>query len=78
VVGRPTREQFEFGRGKEGALIIGEANEAIDKILQLHETLGFTRFAAHMDVGGPSHTQLMKSIEIFGNKIAPAIKKVLG
>lgn len=73
-----TREQFEFGRGKDGALIIGEANEAIDKILQLHETLGFTRFAAHMDVGGPSHAQLMKSIEIFGNKIVPAIKKVLG
>ncbi len=72
-----TREQFEIGRSKNGALIIGEANEAIDKILYLHETLGFTRFAAHMDVGGPSHSQLMKSIEIFGNKIAPAIKKAL-
>lgn len=72
-----TREQFEFGRGKDGALIVGEANEAIDKILQLHETLGFTRFAAHMDVGGPSHEDLMKSIEIFGTKIAPAIRKVL-
>lgn len=72
-----TRDQFEFGRGKEGALIIGEANEAIDKILQLHETLGFTRFAAHMDVGGPSHKDLMKSIEIFGTLIAPAIRKAL-
>lgn len=73
-----TREQFEFGRGANGALIIGEANEAIDKILQLHETLGFTRFAAHMDVGGPSHADLMKSIEIFGSHIAPAIRKALG
>lgn len=72
-----TRDQFEFGRGKDGALIISEANEAIDKILQLHETLGFTRFAAHMDVGGPSHKDLMKSIEIFGTKIAPAIRKTL-
>lgn len=72
-----TREQFEFGRGKDGALVIGEANEAIDKILQLHETLGFTRFAAHMDVGGPSHLDLMKSIEIFGSSIAPAIRKAL-
>lgn len=72
-----TRDQFEFGRGEEGALIIGEANEAIDKILQLHETLGFTRFAAHMDVGGPSHKDLMKSIEIFGTSIAPAIRKAL-
>lgn len=72
-----TREQFELGRGKNGALIIGDASEAIDKILQLHETLGFTRFATHMDVGGPSHKDLMKSIEIFGTKIAPTIRKAL-
>lgn len=72
-----TRDQFESGRRKEGALIIGTASEAIDKILHLHETLGFTRFAAHMDVGGPSHTALMKSIEIFGTEIAPAIRKAL-
>lgn len=72
-----TRDQFDFGRGKDGALVIGEPNEAIEKILQLHETLGFTRFAAHMDVGGPSHKDLMKSIEIFGTKIAPSIRKVL-
>ncbi|HMO60457.1 MAG TPA: LLM class flavin-dependent oxidoreductase [Ferruginibacter sp.] len=71
------RQQFDYGRSKQGALIIGDANEAIDKILYLHETLGFTRFAAHMDVGGPSHKDMMKSIEIFGTKIAPAIKKQL-
>lgn len=72
-----TRDQFDFGIGKDGALVIGEPNEAIDKILQLHETLGFTRFAAHMDVGGPSHKDLMKSIEIFGSIIAPAIRRAL-
>lgn len=72
-----TKEQYEAGRGKHGALIIGDANEAIDKILYLHETLGFTRFAAHMDVGGPSHKDLMESIEIFGTKIAPAVKAAL-
>lgn len=72
-----TREQFEAGRSLEGALIIGEANEAMDKILHLHEILGFTRFAAHIDVGGPSHAQLMKSIEIFGSKIAPEIRKAI-
>lgn len=72
-----TKEQYEAGRGKQGALIIGDANEAIDKILYLHEVLGFDRFAAHMDVGGPSHKDLMGSIEIFGTKIAPAVKAAL-
>ncbi len=56
------RNQFDFGRGKEGALIIGDANEAIDKILQMQEMFGLTRFSAHMDVGGPSHASLIKSI----------------
>jgi hypothetical protein len=30
-----------------------------------------------MDVGGPSHESLMKSIEIFGTKIAPKVRHAL-
>jgi hypothetical protein len=30
-----------------------------------------------MDVGGPSHTALMKSIELFGSKIAPKVREAL-
>jgi probable LLM family oxidoreductase len=69
--------QFETGRLPGGHLVIGDASEAIDKILQLHELLGLTRFSAHMDVGGPSHNSLMKSIEIFGTKIAPKVREAL-
>ena len=72
------RNQFDAGRGKEGAYLIGDASEAIDKILYLQDMFGLTRFSAHMDVGGPSHTSLMKSIEIFGNKIAPKVREALG
>jgi len=71
------RQQFETGRSANGHLIIGDANEAIDKILYLKELLGLTRFSAHMDVGGPSHKLLMKSIEIFGNRIAPKVREAL-
>ena len=72
-----TRSQFEFGRSKEGAYVIGDATEAVEKILQLQEMFGLTRFSAHMDVGGPSHEMLMKSIEIFGTKIAPKVREAL-
>ncbi len=72
------RAQYDAGRSKEGALLISDAAEAIDKILSLHDMLGLTRFAAHMDVGGPRHADLMKSIEIFGDRIAPAVRKALG
>jgi probable LLM family oxidoreductase len=72
-----SRSQFEFGRSKEGAYIIGDATEGIEKILQMHEMFGLTRFSAHMDVGGPSHEMLMKSIEIFGAKIAPKVREAI-
>ena len=71
------KEQYDIGRGSSGHLIIGDANEAIDKILYLHELFGLTRFSAHMDVGGPSHKLMMRSIEIYGTKIAPKVREAL-
>ena len=72
-----TRGQYEVGRSKEGAYFFGDANDAVDKILQMHEMFGLSRFSAHMDVGGPSHAMLMKSIEIFGTRIAPQVRKAI-
>jgi probable LLM family oxidoreductase len=71
------KQQFEQGRAPQGHLLIGDASEAIDKILALQELFGLTRFSAHMDVGGPSHQSLMKSIEIFGTRIAPKVREAL-
>lgn len=71
------RQQYDAGRSSKGHLIIGDANEAIDKILKMEELFGLTRFSAHMDVGGPSHQSLMKSIEIYGTKIAPKVREAL-
>lgn len=69
------RQQFEMGCSPNGHLVIGDATEAIDKILKFGEIFGLTRFSAHMDVGAPSHEALMKSIEIFGTKIAPKVRE---
>ena len=72
------RTQFDFGKSKHGALFIGEPDAMVDKILYMHDLFGLTRFAAHMDVGAPSHKDLMKSIEIYGTKIAPSVRASLG
>ena len=72
-----SRSQFDAGIGQKGHLIIGDVNQSIDKILTMHDMFGLTRFSAHMDVGGPPHDSLMRSIEIFGSKIAPAVRKAL-
>ena len=73
-----SRQQFDYGRGKNGHLIIGDPESAIDKLIQYNKLFGLTRFSAHMDVGAPSHKEMMKSIELFGTKIAPNVKKSLG
>lgn len=71
------RQQFDLGRSTNGHLVVGDANEAIDKILAMHEMFGLSRFSAHMDVGAPSHKTLMKSIETYGSKIAPKVREAL-
>ncbi|MCL7988286.1 LLM class flavin-dependent oxidoreductase [Sphingobacterium sp. lm-10] len=72
------RTQYDYGRSTHGHLLVGNANEMVDKILQIQESFGLTRFAAHMDVGSPDHQQMMKSIEIYGTQIIPKVKEALG
>ncbi|RAJ37273.1 LLM class flavin-dependent oxidoreductase [Pedobacter cryoconitis] len=69
------RHQYDYGRSKAGAMFVGNAAEAIDKILYAKELYGITRFIAHLDVGAPSHSHLMKAIEIYGTQIAPKIRE---
>lgn len=70
-----TEAQFLGGMSPEGALYMGEPGQVTDKILQTAEMFGLTRFVAHIDVGGPTHKQLMKTIELYGSKVVPAVKK---
>ena len=69
-----SRAQYEAGRGLHGALLIGDFNHVAEKILYQKEYLGITRFVAHLDIGGPSHKDLMKAIELLGTKVAPLVK----
>lgn len=72
-----SRGQFEMGRTMDGALFVGEPNEIVDKILQQQELFGLTRFVAHMDVGGPPHELIMKSIELLGTVVAPQVRAAM-
>lgn len=71
------RSQYDFGRSKHGHLVVGDVNESVEKILQVIETFGLTRFSAHMDVGSPHHQDMMKSIELYGTQIMPKVKAAL-
>lgn len=72
-----SREQYNLGLSKDGALFVGDPAALTDKILAMQELFGLTRFMAHMDVGAPPHKDLMRSIELFGTKVAPEVRKAL-
>jgi probable LLM family oxidoreductase len=70
-----TRAQFEAGRSKSGALLVGSPQQVIDKILYEKELFGLDRFLLHVSVGTMPHVQVMHSIELFGSLVAPVIRK---
>lgn len=72
-----SRQQFEQSRSPKGALMVGSVQLVIDKILYEHELFGNTRFMAQASVGNVPHKMVMKSIELFGTKVVPAVRKTL-
>src|SRR5512142_207817 len=73
-----TRAQFEASRAMEGALLVGSVEQVIEKILFQHELFGHQRFLAQMTVGSMPHDRTMRSIELFGTRVAPAVRQALG
>jgi alkanesulfonate monooxygenase SsuD/methylene tetrahydromethanopterin reductase-like flavin-dependent oxidoreductase (luciferase family) len=70
-----SRADFDAGTKPQAHLLVGSPQEVIDKILYQHSIFGHTRFLAQMSIGAMSHQQVMKSIELLGNVVAPAVKK---
>jgi probable LLM family oxidoreductase len=73
-----TRAQFDASRGTEGALLVGSVEQVVEKILLEHELFGHQRFLAQMTVGSMPHDRTMRSIELFGTRVAPAVRKAIG
>ena len=74
----PTRRQFDAERSPRGALFVGDPQQVIDKILFEHELFGHQRFLMQMTVGTMPHAKVMRSIELLGTVVAPAVRKALG
>lgn len=70
-----SREQFDANRSEKGYLMVGSAQQVIDKILYEHELFNHTRFLAQMSVGTVDHKKIRKSMELFGTQVAPVVRK---
>lgn len=71
------RSSFEESRSLRGANFVGSPDEVAEKILFQHEIFGHERFLLQMIGGGMPHGQIMHSIELFGTRVAPQVRRAL-
>jgi len=71
---RPT---FEASRTLHGASFVGSPQEVVEKILFQHEIFQHRRFLVQFSVGTLPHASIMRSIELFGTEVAPAVRRAL-
>ena len=71
-----TRDHFEAQMGPQGALIIGEPGEVIQKIVRHSRALGgISRINFMMNPASLPHEKLMRATELIGTQIAPALRE---
>jgi alkanesulfonate monooxygenase SsuD/methylene tetrahydromethanopterin reductase-like flavin-dependent oxidoreductase (luciferase family) len=73
-----TRARFDAQLGPYGALLIGEPDEVVEKVLRHHAALGgIARVTFQMNASSLPHAKLMRAIEMLGTRVAPALRKEL-
>ncbi len=73
-----TRNQFEALRRPSGALIVGDPQACVQKVLHYHESLGgISRLSFQMSVAALPHAKLLRATELLGTQVIPMLHKHL-
>ena len=73
-----TRADFDAQRTPEGALLVGNAEEVVEKIVRYSEALGgISRLSFQMNAASLPHAKLMRAIEAIGTRVMPALRERL-
>ncbi|GAA1649099.1 LLM class flavin-dependent oxidoreductase [Georgenia ruanii] len=72
-----TVDRFEHELGPDGALFVGSPETVATKIARAARTLGLSRFDLKYSLGTLPHERLMKSIELYGTRVAPLVQEML-
>jgi len=73
-----TRADFDAQRGPQGALIIGDPDEVVEKIVRHSKALGgISRVTFQMNAASLPHAKIVRAIELLGKRVAPALRKEL-
>jgi len=74
-----TRGDFEARRGPQGAMLVGDVDEVLQKIVRLSAALGgISRITFQMNAASLPYVKMMKGIETIGTLVAPALRNGLG
>ncbi|GAA1931208.1 LLM class flavin-dependent oxidoreductase [Microbacterium aoyamense] len=71
------RLRFQHDIGPEGSIYAGSPETVARKIADTVRTLGADRFDMKFSTGTLSHDKLMRSIELYGTKVAPLVREML-
>ena len=73
-----TRAHFNAQLAPTGALLVGDPETVVEKILHVNEWLGgISRLTFQMSVAALPHAKIMRAIEILGTQIRPMVRAAL-
>ena len=72
------RQHFEREAGPEGALFVGSPDTVAAKMVKAMTDLGLSRFHLKFSNGTMPHDMLMSSIELYGTRVAPRVRELVG
>ncbi|HVL51115.1 MAG TPA: Atu2307/SP_0267 family LLM class monooxygenase [Actinomycetota bacterium] len=70
-----TKADYEASAHLRGANFVGTPQDVIDKILFQYDIFGHDRFLVQFSVGTMPHDKIMRSIELYGTEVAPAVRQ---
>ena len=71
-----TRASFDSQRGPQGALLVGDPDEVVEKIVRQSKALGgITRITFMMNPASLPHAKLMRATQLIGTSVAPALRR---
>ena len=71
------RPDYDAAATLRGANFVGTPEQIVEKILFQHEIFGHDRCMLQFTVGGSPHEGILRSIELLGREVAPAVRAAL-
>jgi probable LLM family oxidoreductase len=69
------RAEYDALRSPQGAVAAGSPDQVAEKILMEHQLFHNSRYVGQMSVGAVAHADVLRSMELFGTRVAPVVRE---